>query len=280
MLSSIPFQTTLTLFFLAASVSCASTISLNWAQLTPGISTNSDSLQQTTAGVSVTVRGYVAEFGAGSSFVFGPFRTGLGAGNYQVFGNQTAGLSAQTGLGLHAQPIDGFAVTGLPIGFGNYAPGIDNFDYFGDNPNIAGGPRQRLEFLVFSFSAPVNIDAIQLGNTSNFSNALWAAGGQGAPDFSNGLTSALAGFTLVNVSEAILFTKTVNLANLTTLIVGAPTPSQAGAFAGIATGSSAFYVAGFTGSTVPSSNQIPEPSTGLLLASVTLLLLLRGFSRP
>ena len=256
----------LVLLSLAAPGSHCASLATNWAQTNPNITTNANSLQQTVSGVTVTVRGYVAEFAAGSSFVFGPFRTGLGDGNYQVFGNQTAGLSAQTGLGLHAQPIDGLAVTGLPRGGGAYAPGIDNFDYLADNPSIVGPPRPRLEFLVFSFSAPVNIDTIQLGNTSNFSNALWAAAGQGSPDFSNGLASGLSGFNLVNVTEAILFTKAVNLTNLTTLIVGAPAPNSVGPFAGIATGSSAFYLAGFTGSTTDTaSSNIPEPSTWLSL---------------
>ncbi|WP_449287763.1 hypothetical protein [Marinobacter salarius] len=102
------------------------------------------------------------------------------------------------------------------------------------------------EFVSFSFSNAVDIGSIVVDDVSNFGRGIWFASSDSVADFSDGLGAALSGFDLVNSSDTAtdgLLSHTANLADITTLIVGAPFAT--GDFFGIESGLSNFYIHSF-----------------------------------
>jgi hypothetical protein len=179
----------------------------------------------------------------------------------------------QSGLGLLTQPTPTIPATVTDVGCALYQPGIDSHV----NPCLLGVPAS--EFVVFSFSQPVDVSTVVVDDVSNFNRDIWAAAGNTAPDFSGGFFSAFAPFTVVNSYDDATdgpFSHVLNLNDLSYLIVGATLPDAVGPVGPFDAGGSQFYITGFDVSLVNGNGQngnggqngtAPEPT---LLALLTL----------
>lgn len=217
----------------AAGSACAVEATIVWSSANAALVTTPDAITQSVAGVAVAARGYVAEFDDSNpalSTIIGPFSTAF-AGNHQIFGPRTANKNDNKsyGLGLFVSPSPGIAPTGVDYGGSAYAAVFDSGGccfgaYLGDNPDVPGSPRHaKTDFTVMSFSQPVDVERF---NTDT-ANAWWAAGWQGAPDLSGGLSQALSTASVVQGrgSQTDPFTHVLSgFTGVTTLAIGyAPT---------------------------------------------------------
>jgi hypothetical protein len=245
----------------------AAPIIANWADSNPSLIYGANSVSQTIGGITITAQGYTAQFDGASSTILGPFPTSVGFANLQVFGTATSGLPGQLGLGLLSQPLPGIQAAGRDFGGGNYVPGIDDHGYITSIPFVAGSQPPKDEFVLFSFSSPVDVHAVVVDPVSNFSRSIWAAGGSAAPDLTADLVGAFSGYAVVNSLDDNgdgLFTHVVNFTAVSYLAVGAPIPTSVGSLGPFQPiRDSEFYVVGLDVN--PANAVVPEPASALLV---------------
>jgi hypothetical protein len=171
-------------------------------------------------------------------------------------------------LGLLSQPLPGIQAAGRDFGGGNYVPGIDDHGYITSIPFVEGSQPPKDEFVLFSFSSPVDVQAVVVDGVSNFSRSIWAAGGSSAPHLTADLLGAFSGYAVVNSLDDNgdgLFTHVVNFPAVSYLAVGAPIPASVGSLGPFQPiRDSEFYVVGLDVS--PTANAVvPEPASALLV---------------
>jgi hypothetical protein len=122
------------------------------------------------------------------------------------------------GLGLLARSIDGITITGTDNAVTVVAPGFDNAHFFDSSV-------PEIEFAVFHFSQPVDINDIIVDDVVNADRSIWAAGGNVAPNLSGNLLNAFPGYHIVNSSDdagdGIFVHHLSGFSSLTYLAVGA-----------------------------------------------------------
>ncbi|MFZ1430371.1 MAG: hypothetical protein WAS21_26800 [Geminicoccaceae bacterium] len=184
---------------------------------TPGVTVEATALRQTVSGVTVRVRGYVAESRTAAVPVFGPFPTGPGAGGFRVFGVdlQNGAFIGRTALGVLPQPIGSIHTSGADVTGGNISPFFDNRAY------LVGNKIRKIDFAVFEFSQNVSVKSM----TTQFvdCDSIWFAWSATAPVFGNGLVNAIKAMK-VRLQYCDGFNRTVfpiNANNARYLIVGA-----------------------------------------------------------
>ncbi len=210
-------------------------VAVNWANSNPSLVVGASSVSQTVGGVMIIAQGYVVEFNGSSSIIYGPFPTSgpkFGQTNVTIpiFSPKSSGLANQPGLGLMAEPVNGLNISGLDFDSSQGRPGIDNFPFLQDNPNIPGTPLPQLQFVLFSFSSPVDVSAVTVGLVSNFKYNFWVAGGNSAPSVGADLVSAFSGYSVVNLIQpyGVPLTRAVDFKSVSYLAVGALVPAAVG----------------------------------------------------
>lgn len=206
-----------------------------------------DSVSLTSGAVTVQASTYVAQFGGGNSTVFGPFPV-----SSFVTGTRWDGFDV--GLFLLSQPLSELAVSGSDRAGGGVAPGFDNH-------NRANSVEES-EFALFVFSQPVPVKRVTVDDASNFGRAIWAAGGNAAPVFGNGLANAFPGYTILNspdtASDGLLDHDLSGLGTVKYLVIGSPPSSAVGQVGQITPGDSQFFINRLT-------TGVPEPASMALL---------------
>ena len=144
-----------------------------------------DFITDTSSGVPLTLRGYQVEIDAqGNETVFGPAPTQR-AGGRNGF-NYVPGV----GMGFVSTPAPGYDITQSDLpGGGLIIPGFDSF---------TGLNARAIEWMEIIFPSEVTLNYIDVDDSSNFDRSIWAAGLNGTPDYSMGLTSALQGSLVQN----------------------------------------------------------------------------------
>jgi hypothetical protein len=66
---------------------------------------------------------------------------------------------------------------------------------------VGATPRPSFEFTLFSFNAPVDVNAVTVDDVSNFGRSIWVASGTTAPELSKDFLSAFQGFTISNLFD-------------------------------------------------------------------------------
>ncbi|MGE3739797.1 MAG: hypothetical protein AB7I59_09890 [Geminicoccaceae bacterium] len=210
-----------TVMAMAGAAATVDAATLSWTPGTPGIAVEAKALRQTVAGVTVRVRGYVAEDQGSTVRVFGPFPTSRGERGLRVLGidPRNLGPAGGEGLGLLAQPIAGIATAGSDLGPGVVAPGFNNKFYLSGDRTA-----RKIDFAVFEFSRPVTVNGVTVDQVSNADRDAWLAAGSTAPIFAKGLANALGAFRVKNspdVQGGAFFTHRLRARNVRYLMVGA-----------------------------------------------------------
>lgn len=237
----------------------------NWIATTPGLTTEPTAIVQTVDGTTISARGYVAEYDSTTSIVYGPFPTfTVNAGNWQVFGplgTHATSPASSDGLGLIALSVPGISLSGVDYGGSAVDPGLGNH-YYGDNPDVAGPPKDKLDFIIFSFSQPVSVSTIGVGGNGY---PIWTAGWTIAPTLENGLDGMLSTATGRYTTTGGYSLSVQGMNNISYLAIGSPTQ-----------GANSFGLpASFGGVFIRSLeiSAVPEPSTlATLLAGLFFLI--------
>jgi hypothetical protein len=271
-------------FFRLAWIAIAATASAsaaagtaNWSAGNPALVTAPSSISQTVDGVVVTARGYVAEFNATTSTIIGPFPT-LFHGSRQVFGPSTT--AGSSGLGLYVVDVPGLSPTGFDYGGSTVLPGFDSgicvvhpCSYLSDNPDIPGPPRPKMDFAIFTFSAPVSIVSFD----TDEANTWWAAGWSSAVDLGAGIEGALATAQVVQSKGSDIdpfLHRLDGFDSITTLAIGYQPPVSGFGLPEL-NRAGGFFINDITMAAVP------EPSAPmLLLGGIGMLALLRRRRPP
>jgi hypothetical protein len=183
--------------FLATSAN-AVVVDLQTVPMTIG----GDSLSFETNGISVTARGYHAEYNSGTDAmtVYGPF-TASEVGSTPSFSYPAFGRVTQFGLpdtiisGLMLYANQDLGQSNTDDFQGGFQPGFDNA-LCGPSTSVSGctGPLfPSIQFALFSFDTPVNVSDVTVDG-ANFGRAIWAAGGVTAPDLTQDFRTAFGGF--------------------------------------------------------------------------------------
>lgn len=208
-----------------------------------GVTTNPTSLEQTVGGVTVTAMGHLVEFGSSGSTIFGPYPTAQNVRGNESFGIGPRGSAEPLGMLIDAG-FAGIPSTSDDTGSAVIAPGIDNFSF--DNENVAGDPLPSLEFVLFEFSQPIDINSITVDDTSNFGRSIWAASGPSGPDLAQNFLDAFAGLEVVNLSDDASDGEFMHFLpngdEISFLAVGAPIPVAVGDLGRFADGSAQFFI--------------------------------------
>jgi hypothetical protein len=247
----------------------------DWSPTNSNIITGPTTVSEAVDGVTITSQAFTTEIDGTSSIIFGPFPTNTGFARLQVFGTNTSGVR-NPGLGLNSQPLNGINVTGTDFGAGNFLPGFDDAQF--DIASVPGPARPSFEFALFSFSAPVSVNAVTVDDASNFGRSIWVASGTTLPDLSKDFVSAFQGFAFSNLFDDATdgpFTHHLTGAtDINYLAVGA-LPSAP--FGPLASRGGHFYITGLdfipgNAEPGPGPTSVPEPSSIFIIASgVTLL---------
>ncbi len=186
-------------FFIIATSANAVVVDMRTVPMTLG----TDSLSFDANGISVTARGYHAEYNSGTDAmtVYGPFTTSEVAStpsfSYPAFGRVTqlgppdtiiSGLMLYTLQDLGQSDNDSFQA-GFQPGFDNALCGSST-----TAPGCTGPVFPSIQFALFSFDTPVNVLQVIVDDVSNFGRAIWTAGGATAPDLSQDFRTAFGGF--------------------------------------------------------------------------------------
>ena len=165
-----------------------------------------DSLTFETNGISVTARGYHAEYNSGTDAmtVYGPFTAGEVAStpsfSYPAFGRvtQLGGSSTPDSIisGLMLYTLQDLGQSDNDSFQGGFQPGFDNAPCGASTtaPGCTGPVLPSIQFALFSFDTPVNVSQVIVDDVSNFGRAIWAAGGAAAPDLAQDFRTAFGGF--------------------------------------------------------------------------------------
>lgn len=223
-------------------------------------------------GIGITATAYSAEYDAvaGTASVHGPFSTAevpvtSASFDYFVFGRVTSASTGLpvTGLGLLSDEAQGQSDSDR--GSGVIQPGFDNSSL---------GSLPSLQFAVFAFDTPVSVSGVTVDDTSNHGRALWAAGGLSAPDFSQGLESALSMFSVVNSPDTAgdgLLAHALAFDNIRYLLVGTPPRTGVGDLGPLTeAGNTQFYIQELEITPVPLPGSLSMLLGGLIaLAGLT-----------
>jgi hypothetical protein len=269
------FGTVVCLIYSVALTTPVHAVIADWSPANSNIITGPTTVSEAVDGVTITSQAFTTEIDGTSSFIFGPFPTSTGFARLQVFGTNTSGVR-NPGLGLNSQPLNGINVTGTDFGGGNFLPGFDDAQF--DVASVPGPARPSFEFALFSFSAPVSVNAVTVDDASNFGRSIWVASGTTLPDLSKDFLSAFQGFAFSNLFDDATdgpFTHHLTGAtDINYLAVGA-LPSTP--FGPLASRGGQFYITGldFIPSSAepgPGSTPVPEPSSIFISASGMMLL--------
>lgn len=218
----------------------------------PTATVESNSLSQTAGGVTMTLSAYQLEFdGARNETVFGPSPTRDDAGRPGF--NWVNGF----GMGFVATPSAGFDITQSDRpGGGLIIPGFDSF-----TTNLA----ESIEWLQIVFSAAVDINYVDVDDSSNFDRSIWVAALSGAFDYSAGLSEAIAGSTVLNsrddATDGAFRHSFAPITNVTSLLIGAAPDFNLGQIEA-RTRSSSFFITGLgIDNRIDLPTTVPEPST-------------------
>lgn len=166
----------------------------------------SDSLSFETNGISVTARGYHAEYNSGADAmpVYGAFTTSEVAStpsfSYPAFGRTTqlGGFSTPDTIisGLMLYTLQDLGQSDNDSFQGGFQPGFDNALCGASTSatGCTGTVYPSIQFALFSFDTPVNVSQVIVNGVSNFGRAIWAAGGSTTPNLSQDFRTAFAGF--------------------------------------------------------------------------------------
>lgn len=144
-------------------------------------------------GINASVSGYHVEYDASSTAsdkttIYGPFST---AAINTTNSDPIFGIYANAGLGLTS--YENLGQTNDDLG-AQWDPGFDN--------KSAGSPTSTtlpsFQFALFSFDTPVSLSQIVMKYHVSNSTDIWVAGGNSAPDLSNGFLGAFSGYSIVN----------------------------------------------------------------------------------
>lgn len=241
----------------------AASFDVQWSGLSAGeFSAAATGISRTLNGLTVTARGYSVSVppSGGAGAVTGPLTAVDVAACTNLNpalcpGGRAEGLRiSRAGLGIRA--VSGRGPGDTNVGLNGYT------DAAGDLVT---------EFILFSFSAPVDIGSIVVDDVSNSPRPIWFASGDAAVDFSGGFDIALSDLDLVNSPDDAsdgLFSHAAGLSEITALVVGAPFAS--GSFFGIQPRSANFYVQSFadvslSDQVAPPPSVVPLPAGGLLM---------------
>ena len=217
---------------------------IDWRTNSPGSgSVGSVGYTTTAGGLTVTASAYVAELSGGNSQIFGPFFTSTNPTQFGFVRN-SAGLGLQIDSNSTLDPI-----SGTERCCGLIQPGFNSDPYLTGNTSV-----EAMNFALFQFDAPVNLNSLTVDDVSNFSRGSWVDYGSTAPGFGSGIENALSGFAIINAPDTEAsdgeFTTFFNVPNsFTYLLIGAPPTANV---AGI-TGPSreGFYIQSFDVTAVP-----------------------------
>jgi hypothetical protein len=220
--------------FITATSANAFVVDLQTIPMTIG----SDSLSFETNGISVTARGYHAEFNSGADAmpVYGPFTTSeissTPSFSYPAFGRTTqlGGFSTPDTIisGLMLYTLQDLGQSDNDSFQGGFQPGFDNALCGASTTatGCTGTVYPSIQFALFSFDAPVNVSQVIVDDVSNFGRAIWAAGGSTAPDLSQDFRTAFATFDFRSSNDDAgdgFFTHTFTpLQSIQYLAVGTP----------------------------------------------------------
>ena len=253
----------------AVAVSCglvplasnAATFDIDWAGLTSGDFTlGASAISRDVGGVTVRASGFTAGVDTVS-------------GAQSLIGPQAAtDVTACTNLNPALCP--GGRANGLRIS----SAGLGIRDGFNGNLGLNGytdATGQAVsEFILFEFSAAVDIGAIVVDDVSNSPRPIWFTASASAIDLSSDLGTALTGQNVTNSPDDAtdgFFTHAANLTDVRSLLVGAA--FSGGDFFGIDRQNANFYVTGFSDVALtsvpgggPPAAVIPLPASLPLLA--------------
>ena len=257
-----------TLVLIGASLfdTSAHATTASWYATTPGLETQPTAVVQTVDGITITARGYVAEYGANGaagSTIYGPFPTStVNDGNWQVFGplgTHATSPESSDGLGLIALPVPGIPLTGVDYGGQAVDPGLGNH-YYGDNPDIPGPPREKIDFVIFNFSQPVSISTIGVGGNGY---PIWTAGWTSAPGLEAGL-NAMFSTSAARYTTTGGYSLTVQgMTGISFLAIGSPTQGE-NSF-GLPVSSGGIYIRNLQISAVPEPSEAATLLVGLAI---------------
>lgn len=166
------------------------------------------------------------------------------------FFKSTSGLGLQVSAGSSTEPTAGTeyccALT---------RPGFNSDNYLSGDTSV-----EAMNFAVFEFDTPVQLNFLTVDDVSNYDRSAWMAVGSSAPDLSGNIETALSGFTIINAPDTLpsdgLFTTTFpTQSGVSYLLIGAP---PATAVTGITVNNGAqFYIHSFGLTPVPLPATLP-----------------------
>ena len=187
---------------------------------TATITTNPNNIVTTSSdGVVITAYGYHTEFSSSTKAdVYGPFPTSRDARNSQYFGVETR-LGVRDSIGLNAGAVDDITgLTELDSGTAVIEPGLDN------NPR-ATGALPNIQFVLFTFSVPVDVTQV-IADPVTSGASIWTASGSGAvPDLKTdflGTLTALGVQTSISSGNTEFTHELTGHVNIDFLLVGTP----------------------------------------------------------
>ncbi len=182
----------ISILFGITSLATAAPIELVFSESDPSTVIGSNSLSQTSNGVTVTMRGYQVEIdSSGNETVFGPAPTSLANGQ-KVFNYNPRNLR-EPGVGFVALPDTNFNITETDLpGGGLIIPGFDTVSF---------SSVKTIEWMEIQFSSGVDISFIDVDDASNFNRSIWATGVAGNFDYSSGLSGAISGLNVINSQD-------------------------------------------------------------------------------
>lgn len=221
-------------FGLGTAATNAATFDIDWAGLSAGAFTLAASdISRTVGGVTVRASGFTAgvDPSTGAQSLIGP--------------QATTDVTDCTNLNPALCPggrANGLRISSAGLGIRDGFNGSLGLNGYTDATGQAVS-----EFILFEFSAAVDIGSIVVDDVSNSPRPIWFTSSAGGIDLSAGLGAALAGQSITNSPDDTadgFFSHAANLSDVRSLIVGAA--FSAGDFFGIDQQNASFYVTGFS----------------------------------